>query len=70
MALTLAQLQAQRAEIVEHMGKPSQVQFGDKSVTYRPQAELDAALQRIDGEIAAMQSPQSRQFTVQTSRGL
>ena len=70
MALTLEQLQAQREKILCDMGNTAQVQFGDMSVTHRPQAEMDAALQRIDAEIAALQSPQSKQFTVKTSRGL
>jgi hypothetical protein len=71
MALTLAQLQQRRDEILDEMGRASEVRFSDgRSVTQRPQTELDAALQRVDAEIAAMQSPQSRQFTVQTSRGL
>ena len=70
MALTLEQLQAQREKILTDMGNTAQVQFGDRSVTHRPQAEMDAALQRVDAEIAKLQSPQSRQFTVQTSRGL
>ncbi len=70
MALTLDQLRAQRDKIVSAMQGLSQVQFGDKSVTYRTQADLDAALQKIDAEIARLQSPQSRQFTVQTKRGI
>jgi hypothetical protein len=70
MALTLAQLQAQREKILSGMGNAAQVQFSGGSVTHRPQAEMEAALQRVDAEIAALQSPQSRQFAVRTSRGL
>jgi 5-enolpyruvylshikimate-3-phosphate synthase len=69
MALTLAQLQAQRDEILSEMGGAQAVTFGDKSVTRRPQQDLDAALARVDAEIASL-SPQSRQFKIQTSRGL
>jgi len=70
MALTLEQLQAQRDKILGEMGNASNLQFGDRSVTYRPQAELEAALRRVSAEIAKLQSPQSRQFTIQTSRGI
>ena len=72
MALTLAQLQAERDNILDGMGKEySRVEFGDGGVTFRPQEELDAALQRIDAEIARLQSPsQPRQFTIQTNRGI
>jgi hypothetical protein len=70
MALTLDQLRANRDAILDEMGRASQLQFGDRSITYRPQAEMDAALQRIDSEIAELQSPRSRQFTIQTSRGI
>jgi hypothetical protein len=47
MALTLEQLQAQGDKILDEMGNASNVQFGDRSVTYRPQAEVEAALQRV-----------------------
>jgi len=70
MALTLEQLQAQRDELIADMSKPSRIEFSDRGVTNRPQGELDAALQRIDAEIAKLQSPQSRQFVIQTSRGI
>ena len=70
MALTLEQLQAQREDVLTSMRAESRIECSDRGVTYKPQAELEAALQRIDAEIAAMQSPQSRQFTIQTSRGL
>lgn len=70
MALTLEQLQAERDKIVDAMGHPINVQFSDRSVTQRSQADLEAALKRVDAEIAKLQSPQARQFTIQTSRGL
>jgi hypothetical protein len=66
---TLADLQAQRDSILAEMGAPD-VQFENRSLKRRPQAELDEALKRVDREIAAVQSPQSRQFTIQTSRGI
>lgn len=67
---TLAELQAQRDEILSQMGGAQSLTFQDRSITRRPQQELDAALARVDAEIAALQSPQPRQFTIQTSRGL
>jgi hypothetical protein len=67
--IVLATLLTQRDAILAEMGQPD-VQFGTQSVKRRPQAELDEALKRIDREIAQMQSPQSRQFTIQTSRGI
>jgi len=71
MALTLGQLQAERDKILDAMAQPITVQFSDRrSVTFRAQADLDAALKRVDAEIARLQSPQSRQFTIRTSRGL
>ncbi len=70
MALTVEQLQAQRDEIVAQMSAPQQVAFKGRSETLRPQAELEAALRRVDAEIARLQAPQDRQFTVQTKRGL
>jgi hypothetical protein len=66
---TLADLQTQRGNIIAEMGMPD-VQFAERSVKRRPQAELEEALKRLDREIAAVQSPQSRQFTIQTSRGI
>lgn len=70
MALTLEQLQAERDKILDAMGHPINVQFSDRSITYRAQADLEAALKRVDAEIAKLQSPQSRQFTIQTNRGI
>lgn len=69
MALTLDQLQAQRDAIVAEMGQPN-VQFAERALTRRPQSELDAALRKIDAEIAKLQSPQNTVFTIQTSRGI
>jgi hypothetical protein len=70
MALTLEQLQEQRDKILEEMGRPINVQFSDRSVTYRAQEDLDGALKRVDAEIARLQSPQAKQFTIQTKRGI
>jgi len=67
--MTLEELQAQREAILAEMGQPD-VQFEQRGVTRRPQPELDAALARVDAEIAKLQSPQDRLFTIQTKRGL
>jgi hypothetical protein len=67
--MTLAELQAQRERILAEMGAPD-LQFAERGVKRRPQPELDAALARLDLEIATAQSPQSRQFVIQTSRGI
>ena len=69
MAVTLDQLQAQRDAIIGEMGQPN-VQFGERALTRRPQAELDAALRKIDAEIAKLQSPQNTMFTIHSSRGI
>ncbi len=66
MALTLAELQEKRDEIVQTLGQAG-VTFGDRSVQYARQQE---ALAAIDVEIAKLQSPQARQFVIQTSRGI
>jgi hypothetical protein len=60
--MTIAALQAQRDSILEQMRAESRVEFTDRAVTYRPQAEMDGAIQRIDAEIAKLQSSQNRQF--------
>lgn len=70
MSVTLEQLQAQRDSILADMTGAGVVQHGDQSVTFKSQVELEAALARIDAEIAKLQSPQPKQFTIQTSRGL
>ncbi len=67
--MTLAELQAKREEILAEMGAPD-VQFEQRGVKRRPQPELEAALARVDAEIAKLQSPQDRLFTIQTKRGL
>lgn len=69
MAVTLDQLQTQRDAIIGEMGQPN-VQFAERALTRRPQAELEAALRKIDAEIARLQSSQSTVFTIQTSRGI
>ena len=70
MATTLEQLQAQRDAVLASLANPSHIQFRDRSVTLCSQPELEAALKRIDTEIAALRSPQPRQFVIQTSRGI
>lgn len=65
--MTLEQLQAKRDEILKAIGI-ARVIFADRSVEYTADKEKELAV--IDAEIARLQSPQARQFTVQTSRGL
>jgi 5-enolpyruvylshikimate-3-phosphate synthase len=69
MALTLDQLKAQRDAIIGEMGQAN-VQFAERAITRRPQAELESALRKIDAEIARLQSSQTTVFTIQTSRGI
>ncbi len=64
--MTLEQLQAKREEILQSLGI-ARVQFGERSMEYARQQE---ALTVVDREIAKLESPQPRQFTIQTSRGL
>ncbi len=68
--MTIDQLQAKRETILATMGGPRSVAYQDRSMTQPEQKELQAALQQIDAEIARVQSPASRLFTIQTSRGL
>ncbi|WP_321470127.1 hypothetical protein [uncultured Paludibaculum sp.] len=71
MALTLEQLQAQRDKLVSDMGKTfSEISSDSDRLVRRSQADLEDALKRTDAEIARLQSSPSRQFTVQTSRGI
>ena len=65
--MTLDQLQAKRDSVVQSIGV-ARVQFADRSIEYVQDKQRELAL--IDAEIARLQSPQSRQFTVKTSRGL
>jgi len=67
---TLSDLQAQRDQIVSAMSQPEEVRFESRLVRQRSQQDLDAALRRIDAEIAKLQTPGATKFTIQTSRGL
>lgn len=68
--MTINELQVQREAILKQMAAPESLSSGDKSIRNRQQGDLEAALQRIDAEIAALQSPQPRNFVIQTNRGL
>ena len=46
---TLADLQTQRGNILAEMGMPD-VQFAERLLKRRPQAELEEALKRLDRE--------------------
>jgi len=68
--MTLEQLQARREAILAEMGQPDMA-FEDRSMKRRPQAELSAALAKIDAEIAALETPQRRrQVLLSSSKGL
>ena len=64
--MTLEELQTKRDEILASIGH-ARVTFGERSLEYSRQQE---ALALIDAEIARLQSPQVRLFTIQTKRGL
>ena len=71
MARTLVELQTARDSIIQQMSMPDSLSFGDRAVRSKPQADLEAALIKIDSEIAALTGgAPSRVFTVQTNRGL
>jgi hypothetical protein len=67
MALTLAELQAQRDNIVQSINV-ARVQHGEMSVDYVTDKQKSLAL--IDAEIAKRQTPQAKVFTISTNRGL
>jgi hypothetical protein len=64
--MTLEELQAKRDEVLRSLGVV-RVQYGERSVEFARQSDV---LSAIDREIARLQSPQSRVFTIQSSRGL
>ncbi len=66
MAVTLEQLQQQRAEIVARIGIV-RLTFGDRSVEY---GRAQDALAAIDAEISKLSPQSSTVFTITTSRGL
>jgi hypothetical protein len=67
MALTLEQLQAKRDEIIQAL-EIARIQFTDRSLDYV--ADKRRSLELIDAEIAKLQAPQNKVFTISTSRGL
>ena len=64
MPMTVEQLQEQREKILADMSSAQQTTFGDRSVTWRSQADLDAALTRIDREIARQSGPSIKQIVI------
>ena len=64
--MTLAELQTKRSEIVQSLGI-ARVSFGERSIEYARQAE---ALAAIDREIARLQTPAARVFTIEAKRGV
>lgn len=65
--MTLEELQAKRDEILATIHE-ARLQFGDRSEEFI--TDKAKALAIIDAEIAKLQSPAERQFTIQTKRGL
>ena len=70
MPRTVEELQAQRDQILAGMSEISHVQGPTAAVSFKSQADMELLLKRLDAEIAALQGTQSRQFTIQTNRGL
>jgi hypothetical protein len=72
MALTLQQLEAQRDKILLEMGGPQRADGpSGMGVTFRPQAELESALDRVNAEIAKLQAqPAGTTFTITSNRGI
>ena len=66
MAYTNAQLNALKKALAtgEH-----RVSFGDKTVEYRSDAELQAAIRAVEAEIARGKSTPKRQIRVTTGKG-
>jgi hypothetical protein len=65
--MTLRELQAKRDEILRAMGV-ARIQFEGRAIDYVADKKRELAL--LDAEIARLGSPQARQFTIQTERGL
>lgn len=64
--MTVEELLTKREEILRSAGI-ARATYGERSVEYSRQQE---ALALVDAEIARLQSPQDRLFTIQTKRGL
>ena len=67
--MTLAQLQAKRETLLKSLGMAS-IEHDGNAIRYNSDENKLASLRAIDAEIAALQNPQSRQFTIQTKRGI
>lgn len=67
--MTLEQLKAKREQILKSLGLAG-VRSGEDGVSFGADSEKLAALAKLESEIRALESPQPRQFTVQTNRGI
>jgi hypothetical protein len=68
---TLADLEAQRAELVETRSTGVRsTSFGDDKAEYRSDREIAAAIAAIDREIAALQGRRVTTFLPHFSKGL
>jgi hypothetical protein len=68
--VTLEQLQAEREKLLGSLSAPDSLTFADRSMRNRTPEQIRAAIAQIDGEIGKLQTPEPRQFVVQTKRGL
>jgi len=64
--MTVTELQTKRDQLLKALGI-ARVQFGERQVEYVTDKERELRL--VDSEIARLQSPNDRVFTVQTKRG-
>ena len=69
---TLAELKARReALLASRASGVARVSYDGRTVEYRSLAEIDRAIEALDGEIAAAEGrPIVRQLRVTTSKGL
>jgi hypothetical protein len=68
---TLSELQAWRDSLIESRGQPSaKVEYDGKSVTFKSDADLAAAIADLDRRIATAQGVRVRTMFVSTSKGV
>lgn len=71
MAKTFEELQAIRDKLLDMLDSPESVTGPAGGVRFRTQADIRAAIQDIDRELAAVTgATPGRVFTIQTNRGI